>query len=146
MADQGRWAPGGRSRDQGAGRGGDQDARDKVQDTVKDGEAKNPYEALDFVPDVAKTPGKGWRPIEEAATDPGVFDPVWRETMVAPGTVFFGLVKGYVGKLPGLLGSKAKLFVLKKVESVKRTARKYLDKITAFGGKLKQLGSDAVEG
>ena len=61
-------------------------ARDKVQETVKDGEAKNPYEALDYVPDVAKTPGKGWRPIEEAATDPRVFDPVWKETMIAPGT------------------------------------------------------------
>lgn len=121
-------------------------ARDAVQETVKAGETKSPYGALDYVPDVAMTPGsKTWRPIEEAATDPTVFDAVWNETMVAPGDVFFNLVRGYVGKLPGLLGSKAKLAVLKKIESVKRSARRILAKIEGFGDKLKQLGSDAVD-
>ena len=121
-------------------------ARDAVQETVKTGETKTPYEALDYVPDVAMTPGsKSWRPIEEAATDPTVFDEVWKETMTTPGDVFYTLVKGYIGKLPSLLASKGKLAALKALEAVKRKARKYLKKIEAFGGKLKQLGSDAID-
>ena len=74
-----------------------------------------------------------------------MFDEVWKETMTTPGDVFYTLVKGYIGKLPGLLASKGKLAALKALEAVKRKARKYLKKIEAFGGKLKQLGSDAID-
>ena len=141
-------------------------ARDVIQELVAKGETAEPYSALDYVPDVVETPGSGWRPIEQAAKDPKVYEVVWDERAVKT-DVFYKLVKGYVGKAAALGGSMLKMKALRAWEGAKRKVRKakkwlgdkwemvkgwgaeQWEKAKDWGseqwGKAKELGSAAVD-